>query len=211
MNSNNGGNGQPEVDSIQTPAFHDNQASAVKTDQIKTCTTKSNSSRGNTKDSAGEGIEGTAKVCLLKSSSTVTIPVRVEDVMVEAIVDSAAQVTIISDRVFAQLKNPPAKVRSVRLDTAGRQMSMQGFIAEPIRLGIGTGQYKGPIYVAPIEQDMLFGMDLITRGRSIIDVGNGTFNYDDEIISMNIDNEKCMPTIARVSRAKRCVVPPQIR
>lgn len=46
--------------------------------------------------------------------------------MVEAIVDSATQVTIISDRVFANSKIAQRKVRSVGLDTARRQMSLQG-------------------------------------------------------------------------------------
>ena len=146
---------------------------------------------------------------MLQSLSSVTIPVRVGGIPVEAVVDSAAQVTIISDRIFNKLKNPPKKIHTVSLQTAGRQMYMHGFIADPLGVNIGQSYYKGPIYVAPIQQDMLFGMDLIQRCGAIINVGKGTFIYDGHEITMNIGDREGKPSVARVTVAKRCVVPPK--
>ena len=134
---------------------------------------------------------------------------RVGGIPVEAVVDSAAQVTIISDRIFNKLKNPPKNIHTVSLQTAGRQMYMQGFIADPLGVNIGQSYYKGPIYVAPIQQDMLFGMDLIQRGGAIINVGKGTFIYDGHEITMNIGDREGKPSVACVTVAKRCVVPPK--
>ena len=122
--------------------------------------------------------EPTVKVCMLRSASTFTIPVRVSEHKINAVVDSGAQVTIISDRVFSQLRRPPPKLRDVKLDTAGTKLSMMGFVAGPIKLKIGETYYSGPIYVAPIEQDMLFGFDLLTRGSAILNMGKGTLMYD---------------------------------
>lgn len=47
------------------------------------------------------------KICFLKSVSKFTIPVRVADVNIKAVVDSAAEVTIISDKIYESLTTPP--------------------------------------------------------------------------------------------------------
>ena len=74
------------------------------------------------------------KVCMLKSISKFTIPVQIDNSLVEAVIDSAAEVTIISDKVYQSLRIPPKKLYDVRLDTAGRQLSMKGFVAGPVKL-----------------------------------------------------------------------------
>jgi hypothetical protein len=47
---------------------------------------------------------------------------------VKAIVDTAAQVTIISESIFNQLKHKPNKLKDVKLYTAGKDMPMAGYI-----------------------------------------------------------------------------------
>ena len=78
------------------------------------------------------------KVCMLKSISKFKIPVRIDNSLVEAVIDSAAEVTIISDKFYQSLRIPPKKLYDVRLDTAGRQLSMKGFVAGPVKLKIGN-------------------------------------------------------------------------
>lgn len=104
-------------------------------------------------------------VQMLKSMSAFTLPVRVNDRHIDAVVDSAADVTIISEELYSSLNRKPKKVKSIHLDTAGKELSMEGFIAEPISIGIGQSIYKGPIYVATIEQDMLLGIDSLKKGK----------------------------------------------
>ncbi|MCG8044188.1 MAG: aspartyl protease family protein, partial [Candidatus Thiodiazotropha endolucinida] len=148
------------------------------------------------------------KVCMLKSVSKFTVPVRVGDVNIEAVVDSAAEVTIISDKIYESMTVPPGKLYDVRLDTAGRQMSIDGFVAGPIKMKIGGSHYDGPICVAPIEQDMLFGVDIMKTGSAVIDMGRGIFTFKGHDITMNVGKEDGAPRVARVSVAKRMVIPP---
>ncbi|MCG7869179.1 MAG: reverse transcriptase family protein, partial [Candidatus Thiodiazotropha taylori] len=150
----------------------------------------------------------TVKVCLLKSVSKFTAPVQVGNLTVEAVIDSAAEVTIISDRVYQSLTRPPKKLHDVRLDTAGRQLSMKGFVAGPLKLKIGKSCYSGPVHVAPIEQDMLFGVDIMRKGAAVIDMGKGTLTFNGHELTMNISSEDGTPQVARVTVARRLVIPP---
>ena len=145
---------------------------------------------------------------MLRSSSTLTIPVRVAEHSIVAVVDSATDVTIISDRVFSQLRNPPPKLRDVKLDTAGRKMTMRGFVAGPIKLKIGETWYRGPVYVAPIEQDMLLGIDLLKQGSAVLNIGKGTLTYEGYEITMGMTDCEGQPMVARVTVTQRKVVPP---
>ena len=145
---------------------------------------------------------------MLKSVSAFTLPVMVGDKSVNAIVDSAADVTIISDRLYKGLKKPPSKVKYVNLDTAGREMSMQGFIADPVKVRIGTSTYRGPVYVAPLEQDMLLGVDLLKRGDAVLNMGKGTLTYNGQVLTLDTDSSEGPIAIARVTVARRRVVPP---
>jgi hypothetical protein len=86
---------------------------------------------------------------------------------------------------------------------------MMGFVAGPIKLKIGETYYSGPIYVAPIEQDMLFGFDLLTRGSAILNMGKGTLMYDGCEITMSMKDAEGQHQVGRVTVAQRRVVPPQ--
>ena len=79
------------------------------------------------------------KICQLKSASQ----------CVSAVVDSAAEVSLISDKVYRSLAKPPKKLQDVTLHTAGRQMVMKGFIVGPVHLKIGSKWYHEILHVAP--------------------------------------------------------------
>ena len=67
----------------------------------------------------------------------------------------------------------------------------------------------GPVYVAPIEQDMLFGIDIMRKGSAVIDKGRGVFQFKGHHIKMNSDGPRTgNPEVARVSVAKRIEIPP---
>ena len=154
-----------------------------------------------------EGKPGTIKVCQLRSASQFSINLQVGDRCVSAVVDSAAEVSIISDKVYRSLKKTPNKLRDVTLHTAGRQMVMQGFIVGPVQMKIGSRWYQEILYVAPIEQDMLLGFDIL-RGKSILDMVKGTLTFDGQELSLDVGSSSGQAHVARVTVAKRHVIPP---
>ena len=60
--------------------------------------------------------------------------IEVGDRKVNAVVDSASEIAILSDNIYQALTHKPPKLREVTLLTAGRKMAMQGFVAVPVRL-----------------------------------------------------------------------------
>ena len=145
----------------------------------------------------------------LRSASQFTMAIGVGDRKVNAVVDSAAEVTILSDKVYQALTHKPPKLREVTLLTAGRKMVMKGFVAGPVRLKIGDQWYNETVYIAPIEQEMLVGFDiLVHRGKSVLNMAKGTLTFDDQEITLNVGSQGQAPSVARVTVAKRQVIPP---
>ncbi|XP_045198753.1 uncharacterized protein LOC123553066 [Mercenaria mercenaria] len=134
--------------------------------------------------------------------------VQVGDQAVTADVDTAAQVTIISDKVYDALQRKPKRLRTVQLMTAGRKMGMKGFVVGPVKLKIGEQWYREQLYVAPIEQEMLLGFDLLRRWSAMLDMGRGILTFDSQVINLNVGERGEVPDVNRVTVAKRQVIPP---
>ncbi len=91
------------------------------------------------------------------------VPVEVQGYRTSAIIDTAAEITIISDRVYHKLANPGSVIHKVTLNTAGRELQMKGFVVGPLTLTLGGQEFQENVYVAPIEDDMLLGLDFLRR------------------------------------------------
>ena len=102
-------------------------------------------------------------ICQFPSSSMLSVPVSLQDVTLQAVVDTAAAVTIISDSIFRELQPTPPYLKKVILHTAGRDMKMEGFVVGPVALKLGEITFPEAVYVAPIQDDMLLGLDFLLR------------------------------------------------
>ncbi|KAH3872793.1 hypothetical protein DPMN_036016 [Dreissena polymorpha] len=74
----------------------------------------------------------------LGSVSQFCMKVQVDDIVVDAVVDSAAEISIISDRIYEAMKQPPPRLRDVKLLMTGRHASMPSFVPGPVDLKIGN-------------------------------------------------------------------------
>ena len=124
-------------------------------------------------------------------------------------VDTAAEVTIISDSLYRRLCPKPHLVQNVTLHTASKNLDMVGYVVVPVSLQLGSRVYSIHVYVAPIEDDMLLGLDLIGTNGVTLNLKDSMLTIGLEQISMSKGgaNGKC-PTIAKVCISKRAVVPP---
>lgn len=99
----------------------------------------------------GEEDEGVT-VLNLSNGVIFTVPIKVQGMRLQAVVDTAAHVTLVSEEFYKSLDPAPPIHREVV--TAGKGMQMNGFIAGPFQIVLGTHQFSVDIYVAPIEEEM---------------------------------------------------------
>ena len=74
-------------------------------------------------------------------------------------------------------------MKSIALHTAGRDMSMKGYLIEPMTIDIKGLQFNESLYVAPIEDAMLIGLDFLSKYQVEIDMKQGLFWVQGQKIS----------------------------
>jgi len=115
------------------------------------------------------------------------VKVRVDDKEVAAVVDTAAEVTIISEDVFNAMKVKPRKIKDVKMFAAGNE-SMNGSVVGLIKLKIGSKVYTEFVHVAPIAQEMLLGFDVLHK-KAGLNMRNKTLNVDGSRLPLIVEDD----------------------
>ena len=79
----------------------------------------------------------------------------------KAVVDTAATVTIVSDKVYRQWTVNPPCLEPATLKLAGRDNKIEGHVVGPVTLKLGSTVFPMMVHVAPIHSDMLIGLDFL--------------------------------------------------
>nr|XP_045590082.1 uncharacterized protein LOC123752056 [Procambarus clarkii] len=150
----------------------------------------------------------------LRSGSMFWIPIQVENVMVRAIVDSAAEVTIISQEVHQKLIPLLLVIRRITLNTAGKCICIPGTLVGPVTLLIPGRKFKVNVYVAPIEDNMLLGLDFMKRQGISLALAQSQMILQGQIIPMQLGRENTPdpnsnPCTAKVAVSQHTVIPPR--
>jgi predicted aspartyl protease len=146
----------------------------------------------------------------MRSSSNIKVNLSINGAAVAAIIDTAAQVTIISDRLYQSFKEKPPILSKVTLHTAGRDLNMLGYKVGPVSIVIGSQTFlENEVYVAPVEDEMLLGLDFLQQHQAVINMSDGKLEIGHGRISMNcaIDSLKELQ-VAEVTVLNNTVIPP---
>ena len=115
-----------------------------------------------------------------------------------------------SEEFYKSLDPAPPIRKEVVMNTAGKGMQMNGYIAGPFQVVLGTHLFTVEIYVAPIEEDMLLGLDFLEANGVSLHLKEKELQIAGDVIPMSLGtgsplvNEK----EAGVFLAKGCKVPP---
>ncbi len=91
-------------------------------------------------------------ICInrLQSDSSPRVKCRIQGLSLSAVVDTAAEVTIISERVYNRLNPLPPVIKQVRMQAAGENQHFTAQQVGPIDVGLGEEVFSRLVFVAPI-------------------------------------------------------------
>ena len=144
------------------------------------------------------------------SGLSIVIPAKVNGKPIKAVVDSAAQVTVLSETLYKAMKHPPEIRERVRLKGAGDHHHMMAGIVKNVRLSIGEQTFNWDIYVAPITDEFILGLDFMVKYNAVVDLSNNTFSLDGKTISavLKKNGKGEQYQVSRVFLKRKVVIPP---
>ncbi|RLC02359.1 MAG: hypothetical protein DRI57_30125, partial [Deltaproteobacteria bacterium] len=123
------------------------------------------------------------------SPTSLLVPVTLHGISTNAVVDSAAQVTVVSksfyDRVPPGLTLPTTSTAQLRGIGSGSVIASYVPGAE---LVIDHVSYALDIYVANIPDDILLGIDFLTRYKCIVDFDKCVLEFPSHVVSSSFQN-----------------------
>ena len=102
------------------------------------------------------------KVCI--QAVTVRVPMTVCGISTMAVVDSGAEVTVMSDGFFSSIpeaNRPPLQKASLKLVVADQKSVIRGQGIAQVLVRISRLEFSWPVYVAPIADHLLLGCDVM--------------------------------------------------
>jgi hypothetical protein len=130
--------------------------------------------------------DGAVTVLKLSNGVMLRVPVEVQGMQLQAVVDTAAQVTLVSEEFYKSLDPAPPIRKEVVMNTAGKGMQMDGYIAGPFEVVLGTHQFSVEIYMAPIEEEMLLGLDFLEANGVSLHLKEKELQIAGDVIPMSL-------------------------
>lgn len=155
-----------------------------------------------------DGLERIFTTMKMGDSSILRLSLKVGNKFLEAAVDTAAEVTIISDEVYKTLETRPEVLKETTMHAAGRGMVMKTLVVGPVYLEIGSKSYATEVYVASIKDDMLLGLNFMVEYGVVVNLRDCTFIIGGEELNLSSGPKSIIPVVSKVRVEKRTVIPP---
>lgn len=141
---------------------------------------------------------------------TLYIPVIIQQKETMAVVDTAAQVSVISWNFYYTLISKPKLVDTIILRGAGEFSEMNASVTDKIELKIGKSSLQWSMIVADITDNVILGIDFLIHQKAVINLADYTVQLHGQIIPsiMVSTKEKKKMKIFRVKLAEKIVIPP---
>ena len=88
-------------------------------------------------------------------------------VRVKAIIDTGADLSIISETVFSELESKPERNERIRIRCAGENLTFDARKIGPITVKTGSLVLNTCLYVGPIEDDMIIHQYIVNYNRCL--------------------------------------------
>ena len=107
-----------------------------------------------------------------------------ENIPTLAVIDTAADVTVVSNSFFKELKEIPRFITNIKMHAAGENQILEAKQFGPVKLTIGKQTISHDIFVAPIHDDILLGIDILRKLEAKIDLGQNQLTLKNDILPL---------------------------
>ena len=144
-------------------------------------------------------------------TQSLIIPITINKRKVNAVVDNGAQISVISKEFYTSFSSPVGCITdTVRLKTAGKEDFIKAKLLNKIQIGIGNDTFNWKVYIAPITDLCIIGLDFLKAKGVVIDLENGTLTLNNNttpaIYKSTTEGE--FYKVSRVVALRKIVVPP---
>lgn len=138
------------------------------------------------------------------------IPASVNQASTMAVVDTAAHVTVVSEEFSTRMKKIPTCTETVKLRNAEKGSWMYAKLAKDVTITVGSRDFSWPVFIAPINDDLILGLDFLKTNGCQVDLGSDEVTVQGVTVqaSLRKDAQGDMFHVSRVTLGKRVVVPP---
>ena len=138
----------------------------------------------------------------------IRIPVKVHGINTFAVIDTGADATVVSDEVAAKAGIVPDETKSVRLLNATNDSEMNAFGGVTATIQMANHPYEWKVFVAPIRDPILLGIDFMKAIDATIHTGQGDVVVDGDIIAGTYSDDDQQPYACSVVKADKDVIIP---
>ena len=144
--------------------------------------------------------------------TSLVIPIRIKGIHTYAVVDTAAQVSIISEDVFRQIKHPlTVSEKKILLTGAAKNSKMEARKVSNLPLIIGNQTYNWDLLIAPIQDTFILGLDFLKAQSGLIDLKEDLLILGGHQIRAQMrKNNDQQYLVQKVILKRKTVVPPNI-
>ena len=139
----------------------------------------------------------------LRSDSAYRIQCQVGGNSVEAVVDSGADITILSETVANELSFMPPVVANLTVSTAGEGKQFSARKVGPVEIKFGEYIISTYIFIGAIGDSMLLGLDILDKMAAKIDLSAKTLSWEGGSVPLFTDRER-MPQVAQCQADGSC-------
>lgn len=138
----------------------------------------------------------------------IIVPASLHGENTSAVLDTASQVTVVSEELYQKLKDPPPKTESVVLKGAAKEGRMRAALLKNVLIELQGNRYSWDVYVAPISDNLLLGLDFMNAHRCVINLKEHTLSIADHQIPFLIHHDFSKNNVCCVKVAQSKVLPP---
>ncbi|CAG2193490.1 unnamed protein product [Mytilus edulis] len=146
----------------------------------------------------------------IRQKKSLILPIKIGSMTVNAVIDTAAQVSVLNRTVFDKMDPKPRLTDYVNLKGITKDSHMLARVAKDIPIKIGKTLSNWNMVIADIPDTVLLGIDFLEHNKVIIDLQKNSIQLNNEFLPLTFikDEENTELKIYRIKLTEKAIVPP---